>query len=321
MTRRVSVEARAKLNLGLAVGPRRTDGFHELATFFQSVTLADTLIAVPAAHGFTLRVRHEDAAVRRSGPARIGRGAGARIGRFVAAGVPSGPANLVLRAARLVAKHTGLGRGARFTLIKRIPPRSGLGGASSDAAAAIVALDRLFGLGLGSRGRHELAAQLGSDVPFAMRGGTAIGLGRGERLTSIRLARPFRAVIAVPAWRISTPNAFAEIDRKNLGLTDWSAKLRFVQRWAGKDLIAGQASKLGNTFERALGNHHQDFFSLRARLAAAGLRDIALTGSGSAVFGLVKNGEPIARIARRFEGEESLFEVRSARAGLQVVTA
>jgi len=125
----VIVEARAKLNLGLAVGPRRADGYHDLATVFQSVSLADHLIARPAARGFTLRVRHERAAARggrgRSGP------------------VPAGRDNLVLRAARLLARRVGLEGGARFELVKRIPAGAGLGGGSADAAAALAALAAL----------------------------------------------------------------------------------------------------------------------------------------------------------------------------------
>ena len=304
--RRVILEARAKLNLGLAVGPRRPDGFHELATFFQSISLADTLIVTRARRGFTLRVREERVA-----------GGGRR--RASASRVPRGANNLVLRAARRVAARTGLAHGARFELIKRIPPASGLGGGSADAAAAIAALDALYRLKLGPRGRAAIAAEVGSDVPFALCGGTALGLGRGERLRPVRLARPFRALIAVPRWRVSTALAFAEIDRKKFGLTVWGAKLRSVRHYAAGRLKPEQALGLGNTLERVLGERREDFLSLRARLRAAGLSNVAMTGSGSAVFGLLEPGSSPARIARRFNGSESLYAVRSMRAGLRRV--
>ena len=296
MTRRVVVEARAKLNLGLAVGPKRRDGFHELATCFQSVSLADTLIAVRSRRGFSLRVRGER-------------------GTRVPASVPRGAGNLVLRAARLAARRLDYRGGASFTLIKRIPTRAGLGGGSADAAAAIVALERLAGRALGRADRLELAARLGSDVPFAITGGTALGLGRGETLVPLRLRRPFRAVIAVPAWGISTAGAFRAIDRKKFGLTVWKAKLKFARGLRFGRIKPEQTLRLGNTFELALGARTADFHSLCARLRAAGLSGPTMTGSGSAVFGILAPGFPAARFARRFMGAEKLYFVRSMKSG------
>ena len=306
MRGRIQVEACAKLNLGLAVGPRRTDGFHELATFFQSVSLVDTLIVTPRRSGFELVTAYEHAAFR---------GVARRRAR-----VPGGAGNLVLRAARLVAGRTGLALGARFRLVKRIPVRAGLGGGSADGAAAIVALDSLYRLGLGRSGRLELAAELGSDVPFALSGGTALGLGRGERLEPLALDRAFRAVIAVPNWRVSTARAYAAIDRKKFGLTAWNAKLRFAKKQLAGRLKSSQALELGNTFERVLGRRRVDFVSLCERLRAAGVRSPALSGSGSAVFGIVEPGKPLSIVARAFEGSESLFAVHTRRRGLRFLS-
>jgi 4-diphosphocytidyl-2-C-methyl-D-erythritol kinase len=228
LPRRVQVEARAKLNLGLAVGPRRPDGFHELATIFQSVTLADTLVAERRARGFSLELRHEEAAAR-----------GALAPRARAA-VPAGPGNLALRAARLAARHAGIRGGVHLSLTKRIPAQAGLGGGSADAAAALVAVFALYGVRVPLGHRLALGGQLGSDVPFALFGGTALGLGRGERLTRLRPGRPFRALIAVPRWRVPTARAFREIDRSRYGLTRWKAKLRFA-RSAGRVRLRPQA--------------------------------------------------------------------------------
>jgi 4-diphosphocytidyl-2-C-methyl-D-erythritol kinase len=296
MTRRVVVEARAKLNLGLAVGPRRADGYHELATCFQSISLADTLIATRSRRGFSLDVKFSRG-MRHSG------------------NVPSGPDNLVLRAARLLAEHAGLTSGASFELLKRIPARAGLGGGSADAAAAILALERLYGLKLDRETRFRLAERLGADVPFAIRGGTALGLGRGEKLLPLSLAGSFRAVVAVPPWGISTARAFAQIDRKKFGLTVWKSKLRFARRLGFGRVKPERLLGLGNTFELALGSRTADFHSLCARLRAAGLSSPTMTGSGSAVFGILAPGFPVARFARRFKGGEALFLVRSMRSG------
>jgi 4-diphosphocytidyl-2-C-methyl-D-erythritol kinase len=304
MPEAVAFEARAKLNLGLAIGPRRPDGFHDLATFFQSISLADTLIARRARGGFSLRIRYENAAL----------GAVRRADR-----ISAGRSNLVLRTAREVAARSGLERGARFELIKRIPSGAGLGGGSADAAATIAALDALYQLELGAAVRRSIALEIGSDVPFALRGGTALGLGRGERLKRIRPSRAFRALIAVPRWRISTAAAYAEIDRKKFGLTGWKAKLRSTQLRAVGRLKPERALGLGNTFERVLGKRRKGFLSLRARLRAAGLTCVAMTGSGSAVFGLIDASDSSSRVAQRFKGSETLYAVRSVGAGLRRV--
>jgi len=304
MARVVRVEARAKLNLGLAVGPKRDDGFHDLATVFQSISLADTLVARRARQGYALTMRRARAA------ARVGRGTEARV--------PVGRDNLVLRAARLVATRLGLEGGARFTLTKRIPAGAGLGGGSADAAAAIVALLRLHGLRVSLADRLALAAELGSDVPFAMLGGTALGFGRGERLVPLRPITSFRALIAVPAWRISTANAYRQVDRKKYALTAWRANLRFAQRLEREGLTPDLPLRLGNTFEEVLGNRRREFLSLCERLTHAGVLEPRLTGSGSAVFGILPNGASTAAAIRRFSGNEALYLVRSARAGARV---
>ncbi len=303
----VVVEARAKLNLGLAVGPRRTDGFHELATIFQSVSLADTLVARPRTRGFDLSVRHEDVAlaggVRRRRPE-----------------VSAGPRNLVLAAARLLAAHDPRIGGARFTLIKRIPTRAGMGGGSADAAAALAALDALYGVRRSRAERLELAAALGSDVPFALLGGTALGRGRGERLTRLRLARRFRAVIALPTWGISTARAFAAIDRRKSSLTLWRSKLRIAHDLALSAVTLQDAMRLGNTFEEVLGERRGGFVALCDRLHAAGADLVRMTGSGSAVFGVLPANVAFHDVLSRFSGVETLYGVQSRGTGLRIRT-
>jgi 4-diphosphocytidyl-2-C-methyl-D-erythritol kinase len=299
---RVVVEARAKLNLALAVGPRRADGDHELATVFQSISLADTLIAEPRARGFSLAIRRENAARRGATPADRD--------------IRADDDNLVLRAARAFAGTFGIASGARFVLLKRIPSRSGLGGGSADAAAALRAMAALHDLRPPRARMMTLAAELGADVPFALFGGTALGLGRGERLDRLRLAEPFHAVLAVPRWRISTAAAFRRIDRSKYGLTRWNAKLRSLQALRQKPVSATDTLRLGNVFEDVLGEYRARFDSLSHRLAAAGLSCIRMTGSGSAVFGIAASEADARRIIGRVNGREPLYLVRSTGAGL-----
>lgn len=299
--------AHAKLNLGLRVGPPRPDGFHDLVTVFQSVSLADTLVAERTAGAFTLRVRHEEVAVRGAQP------------RSARAEVPAGRANLVIRAAQLAKERFALPGGARFSLTKRIPAGAGMGGGSADAAAAIAAMLALHGV---RRSRAELlalAADLGSDVPFAITGGTALGMGRGERLRPLRLAAPLRALIAVPDWRVSTSDAFRRLDETKYDLTGWKRTLRFAASLGRNQVTAFQAMRLGNDFEKVLRHRRQDFEGLLAGLGTAGLLEPHLTGSGSAVFGVMPEGVSVRAIAGRFPGREPLYQVRSTVKGLRIV--
>lgn len=305
--RRVEVTAHAKLNLGLRVGPPRPDGYHDLFTVFQSVSLADTLAAERTRRGFSLRVVHEEAAFRGG------------QGRAARATVPAGAANLVLRAARLASERLGLAGGARFTLVKRIPARAGMGGGSADAAAALAAMLAMHGRRLPRARGLALAAELGSDVPFAFTGGTALGLGRGERLTPLRLAQPLRAIVAVPHWRVSTADAFRRLDRVKYGLTAWRRLLRLAPSLGRKRVTPFQMMRLGNAFEAALGQRRQDFDSLRVRMRRAGVLGPHLTGSGSGVFGVVPAGAPVREIAGRFPGREPIYLVRSVGKGLHLI--
>jgi 4-diphosphocytidyl-2-C-methyl-D-erythritol kinase len=299
-------EARAKLNLGLAVGPRRADGDHEIATVFQSVTLSDTLEIRRRPRGFRLSIASEHAA---------------RSGRPVRERIPAGPDNLVLRAARMVHQWIGASGGATFRLVKRIPVGAGLGGGSADAAAALVGFARLRGIRLTSGKRAELAELLGADVPFACVGGTALGLGRGESLRRLRLVKPFRAIVAMPRWTISTADAYRAIDKSKNVLTGWGAKLRSAQRLGRDGVTASRCMQLGNSFEQVLGGRRSQYASLVARLEAAGVRDPHLTGSGSAVFGIVESDRSVESVIARFEGAERLYAVDSARSSLRIEVA
>ncbi|HTO90533.1 MAG TPA: 4-(cytidine 5'-diphospho)-2-C-methyl-D-erythritol kinase [Candidatus Sulfotelmatobacter sp.] len=303
--RRVRVTARAKVNLGLAVGPLRPDGFHELITVFQSISLADTLVAARRASGFRLRVRHENVALPEGGPALTDR-------------VPAGAENLVLRAARLFRQRVGFEGGAEFTLIKRIPAQAGLGGGSADAAAALRALEALSGRRLARARRFDLAAELGSDVPFATIGGTALGRGRGEKLERLRLDRPFRALIVVPRWRVSTARAYRQIDMKKFALTRYMATLRSASLLRRAPVRPGRALRLGNSFEDVLGENRKRFLALRNRLLRAGAVAVRLSGSGSAVLGIIPSGVASHVVAGRLAGNEPRYAVKSERNGLRI---
>ena len=190
-----SVTARvpAKVNLQLSVGPLRGDGYHDLVTVFHAVSLFDE-VTVRKADRTSVVVTGE------GGPA-----------------VPLGPANLAVRAAVALARATGRrGRGAggvRIEIRKRIPVAAGLAGGSADAAAALVACNELWRTGLSVAELGDIGARIGSDVPFALSGGTAVGLGRGERLTTALVSGSYQWVLAFGAAGLATPDVYAACDR------------------------------------------------------------------------------------------------------------
>lgn len=180
--------APAKVNLQLSVGPPGPDGYHALATVFHAVALYDEVQAEPADE---MRVSLSDADPE----------------------VPLDGTNLALRAARALAERTGTDRGVHLHLRKQIPVAAGMAGGSADAAAALVACDALWGTKLSRAELAEVAAGLGADVPFALLGGTAVGLGRGDRLSPVLGRGTFHWVFAVAADGLSTPAVYAECDR------------------------------------------------------------------------------------------------------------
>jgi 4-diphosphocytidyl-2-C-methyl-D-erythritol kinase len=191
----VTVRAPAKINLQLAVGPLRDDGYHDLVTVFQAISLYDDVAAVEADG---------------PGPDQVlvsGEGAGS---------VPAGPDNLALRAATALAEVAGLSRDPErhleITIRKRIPVAAGLAGGSADAAAALVACNELWQAGLSAEQLAGIAARVGSDVAFALLGGTAVGQGRGERLSPALASGEYHWVLAVADGQLSTPEVYRTLD-------------------------------------------------------------------------------------------------------------
>jgi 4-diphosphocytidyl-2-C-methyl-D-erythritol kinase len=186
------VRVPAKVNLQLSVGPPRGDGYHDLVTVFHAVSLFDEVTVRPAAKA-SVRVTGEGSA-----------------------SVPAGRANLAARAARALAS-VALARRVKpavhIDIRKRIPVAAGLAGGSADAAAALVACNELWGTGLTQAELRDVAASVGSDVPFALLGGTAIGQGRGELLTAALTTGTYHWVLAFSSGALSTPEVYAACDR------------------------------------------------------------------------------------------------------------
>jgi 4-diphosphocytidyl-2-C-methyl-D-erythritol kinase len=265
---RLVARAYAKVNLCLKVLGSRSDGYHEIHTVLQSVSLHDRLEMSLEGTGVALIVDDPD--------------------------VPDGPDNLVLKAV------DRLGRGRwgsrqpnlRIRLSKRIPSGAGLGGGSSDAAAALIGLDRLLGLDTGAGPLLEHAAALGSDVPYFLSGGTAILTGRGTEVTPLPDIAPAELLILHSGKALSTAAVYAQL-QEPLTL---AAKPDSISRFGRVPMDLMSWMRAGNDLEPAATRLCADVRRMRDLLDGAGAVASAMTGSGSAVFGLFAT-EDAARAA------------------------
>lgn len=264
------VRALAKINLGLEVLRVREDGYHELRTLFQTVDLADDLVLERRPAGVTLTCAHPD--------------------------VPGDERNLAWRAARDLLAYARVGGGVAITLVKRIPVAGGLGGGSSDAAAVLLGVDALYGLGLGRAGLDPLARRLGADVPYFLVGGTALGLGRGDEVYALDRQIDAQIVIVCPGRGISTPAVFGRVDA---GLTP-RENSSTIYRFVSSDLDGFAYRILANELETAALGEAPDlvpmFACAQGILSREGALMTSLSGSGSSYFGLFES-VPAARRA------------------------
>lgn len=271
------VRCPAKINLHLEVGPRREDGFHEVATIFQAIGLWDELDAEP------------DAALT--------------LGCDVP-GLSTGEDNLVIRAARaLQARFDVHGRGARLYLRKSIPAGGGLGGGSSDAAGALVLLSRVWGLPAMPADLTALAAGLGSDVAFFLRGGTAVGTGRGERISPAPALGRLSVVLGIPPFPIATAEAYRALAARGERAFPAGAALTppaFGVSLRGLLIKLGGENDFGparNDLEEVVLEGRPELAAYRRELSGAGARLALVSGSGSTVFGLFDRDDTAAAAA------------------------
>jgi 4-diphosphocytidyl-2-C-methyl-D-erythritol kinase len=264
MAERVRLRSLAKVNLDLRVLHKRRDGFHELRTIFQTISLADT-IEVEYQPGRTKTELKSNLKI-------------------------SG--NLILLAADAVMKAARATGHLRFNLIKRIPLGGGLGGGSSNAAAVLLALPALLRKAVPLEKLMELGAQLGSDVPFFLLGGTAAGLGRGTELYPLPDVPPSPGLLITPAIHSSTAEAYQRLNRIELPEVAPDMINRFqAVAWGIGDGSPVQYSKWKNDFEMVVFNQHPQLKSVKGKLLKLGAWRAMMTGSGSALFGLFASRE------------------------------
>ncbi|HTI56123.1 MAG TPA: 4-(cytidine 5'-diphospho)-2-C-methyl-D-erythritol kinase [Verrucomicrobiae bacterium] len=259
----------AKVNLALEVLGKRGDGYHEIATVLQAVDLFDRLTMETAD---ILSLHADDPEL------------------------PTDDGNLVMRAARLLQKAAGIEKGARLRLQKRIPVAAGLGGGSSDAAAALLGLNRLWGLRWPRARLQELAVELGMDVPFFLGTGRAVARGRGERLQALPGGGGYALVLVNPRTPLSTREVYGRVP------AGWHAEPTGTERVIEalrRRNVAALAAALTNNLERVVEPVLPVIGRMKAALLAAGALGAIMSGSGPTVFGLARSLDHARQVRSR----------------------
>jgi 4-diphosphocytidyl-2-C-methyl-D-erythritol kinase len=268
----IAIRAFAKINLSLRIKASRPDGFHEVQTILQAINLSDRLVCQAT-----------------RGPFRI---------VCLTPAVPAGHNNLVWRAAAGLwnaAGREGEPRGATITLEKKIPMQAGLGGGSSDAAAALLALRRVWKLRVADEELYAIAARLGSDVPYFFVGGTALGLGRGDEVYPLADLPRWWVVLLLPPFGIATADAYAWLDQQRAP-SSAPSEVRYLP-----DTWLGRVVPLVNDLERPVLERHPVIATLRDRLTKLGAAMSAMSGSGSTVFGIFTTAKAAETAARKLQ--------------------
>ena len=252
------IDAPAKINLSLDILGKRPDGYHELCMVMQSVTLHDTLVIRRAGTGVSLTCADST--------------------------VPCDGRNLILRAAEAFTAATGIApEGLSVELIKRTPSSAGLAGGSADAAALLRSLRTLYCPDMTQAALEAIGLQVGSDVPFCLRGGTVLARGRGEVMEDLPSLPPWPVVLCKPDFGISTPMLFGRVRVKELqNRPDTAGLLAAVEEKS----LCGVAERLCNVFEEVLPPECAGVFAIRDRLRELGAVNAVMSGSGSTVFGI-----------------------------------
>lgn len=286
------VRAFAKLNLGLRVGARRKDGFHDLEGIFQNVSIEDHLV---------VRLREQrDILIE------------GELGC-------SPESSTVYKAARIMFDRHAPGLGAHIQVTKGIPSGAGLGGAGADAAAVLVALDSLLGLHLSKDALVNIAAMVASDVPFFIHGGACIVRGRGEMITPLPARTDFGIVLVQPPWHSGTPAAYAALDAIRVSPEESSVPLVGEHQAATNDAVLSERYRgslaqwqCQNDFLPVLRAMHPVYDIILNALAGTGAVQCSVTGSGACCYGIFESPEAAVRAAAQLNALRSIDPLLAA---------
>ena len=283
MKEELSLRAYGKINLGLDVIRKRPDGYHEVKMVMQTVSLYDSL---------RLKKKEEPGIeVRTNLPF-----------------LPTGPDNLVYRAAELLLKEFGIGEGLFIDLYKKIPVAAGMAGGSSDAAAVLVGVNRLFKLRLSRIGLMERGVSLGADIPYCIMRGTALAEGIGEKLTKLPPMPDCAILLAKPPISVSTRFVYGNLRADSL---PWHPDIDGMTEALAEGSLSGITARLGNVLETVTIPAHPQIQKIKDVMSENGAEAALMSGSGPTVFGIFKDKETAGRAGR---------ELRSAGLAKQIYT-
>ena len=263
-------KAYAKINLLLDVTGKRSDGYHEVSMIMQSVSLFDTISFSLRNAGISLSSNRQD--------------------------LPCDSSNLAFRAAELLRRECGVDKGIHIDLIKRIPMAAGLAGGSSDAAAVLRGLNELWRLSLSANDLEQLAARLGSDVPFCLWGGTVHATGRGEKLEPLADFAGVGVVLAHPPLHVSTAWVYGNFQ---MGMATNQPDVRLMRRAASQNDFPAVAQNLYNALEMVTIPAYPQLGDIKTALSQAGASGVLMSGSGPTVFALTPNLTEAGKLATR----------------------
>mgnify|MGYP001189331917 CR=1 FL=1 len=269
----IKLRSYAKVNLGLHILGKRTDGYHEIRTVFQAIDLHDTL-EIWIIDGCDLEFESNVSELSKRD-------------------------NLVIRAIQAVSRYTGVKANFAVRLEKSIPMGAGLGGGSSNAAATVMGLDQLLNLRMSKQDWFKIGSQLGADVPFFFVGGRALGLGRGSEVYPLQDTVPCYTLIVVPSRPMPTAEAF-----RRLRLTSLVNKSKIPVFCPAILESLESGDKLENQFESVIFQWQPELKHLKEKLLKSGAKRAGLTGSGSALVGLFPSKRALSRAQRALEGED-----------------
>lgn len=274
--RKLILKSPAKINLGLKIIKKRDDGYHEIETIFQMLSLFDTLTFSNLQSGIVLKTNQDK--------------------------LPVDETNLVVKAAKLLQQETGTQKGAEIFLEKKIPVGAGLGGGSGNAAFTLMGLNNLWELHLKKKDLMKLAITLGSDVPFFLSGcSAAIGKGRGEILTPFESKSNIHVVVLSPNIYVSTGSIYKEL---NLGLTSNSKDINILRSLLVERRIAELGSYLYNDLEAVVCKRHPALTEIKKKLMNSGAVGALVSGSGSSVFGIYLQQETARKATTKLISKE-----------------
>lgn len=280
--------APAKINLGLQVLSKRPDGFHDINTVFVRTGLSDELNFTPAPGGEIFLECTPDLGIRPTD-------------------------NLVYRAARLLKDYVGKlqlfkssfkNTGAKIRVTKHIPSGAGLGGGSSDAAATLLALRDLWEIDISAGELHTLGSLLGSDVPYFLKAGAAIGTGRGEKLEYFDYALPFWLAIVYPNIHVNTGEAYSALGRTEMPQRKIDFKTVLMESFDDSEVLK---ENIINDFENVVFKKHPEIADIKQKLYASGAHFALMSGSGSSVFGLFKDQKTAADAIGLFKNYQTFL--------------